>query len=137
MRGALWVVLVLFVSVACTSTPSPSAASSSGGASSTGTSAIQSETGADIVYNRGTHPDGSGRRRIVSSADGSFSFEPAWSPDSSKLLFVRREPDYRDGSELWMVNIDGTGFHQVTHTAAIGDDEYSGVGVAPAHEMRS
>jgi Tol biopolymer transport system component len=62
------------------------------------------------------HPDGTGLARITSTEeDGLFSFGPVWSPDSTKLLFVRGL-DELDSTDLWTVNVDGTGLSQVTHS---------------------
>jgi Dipeptidyl peptidase IV (DPP IV) N-terminal region len=60
------------------------------------------------------HPDGTGLAQITSTGeDGLFSFGPVWSPDSTKLLFVRGL-DELDSTDLWTVNVDGTGLSQVT-----------------------
>jgi Tol biopolymer transport system component len=59
------------------------------------------------------HPDGTGLAAITSSADGLFSFGPAWSPDSTKLLFVRGSDEF-DTTDLWTVNVDGTDLVQIT-----------------------
>jgi Tol biopolymer transport system component len=68
-------------------------------------------------------PDGTGRTQLTSSDDGLLSFDPAWSADSTTLLFVRRTDDFGlDGSDLWTVGVDGTGLFQVTHSPA----EYTG-----------
>jgi Tol biopolymer transport system component len=62
------------------------------------------------------HPDGTGLVQITSSDDDSlFSFGPVWSPDSTKLLFVRGL-DELDSTDLWTVNVDGTDLSQVTHS---------------------
>jgi Tol biopolymer transport system component len=50
-----------------------------------------------------------------------MSFAPVWSHDSQALLFVRREYS-ADGTDLWTVNVDGTGLSQVTDLPA----EYTG-----------
>jgi Tol biopolymer transport system component len=63
------------------------------------------------------HPDGTGLKAITSAADGSFSFGPAWSPDSGRLLFVRSKTDF-DGTDLWTVNVDGSNLAQLTHFPA-------------------
>ena len=63
------------------------------------------------------HPDGTGLAQITSSEeDGLFSFGPVWSPDSTKLLFLRGL-DELDSTDLWKVNVDGTGLSQVTHSS--------------------
>ena len=72
------------------------------------------------------HPDGTERTRITTSEDGLFSFGPAWSPDSTQLLFVRG-PGF-DDTDLWTVNVDGTEMVQVTHQPA----EYGGYGFVPS-----
>ena len=62
------------------------------------------------------HPDGTGLAQLTSSdVDGLFSFGPMWSPDGTKLLFVRGV-DELDSTDLWIVNVDGTSLSQVTHT---------------------
>jgi Tol biopolymer transport system component len=63
------------------------------------------------------HPDGSGRRRVTNPANGDLSFDPVWSPDSTKLLFARihgTQGSYQE--DLWIANADGTGLIQVTNT---------------------
>jgi TolB protein len=40
--------------------------------------------------------------------------EPAWSPDGTKIAFVRSHSNDVDG-EIYAVNVDGTGLTQVTH----------------------
>lgn len=72
------------------------------------------------------HPDGSEVTQITSSEDGLFSFGPAWSPDSTELLFVRGPGKFSD-TDLWAVNVDGTGLLQVTHQPA----EYGGYSWLP------
>jgi Tol biopolymer transport system component len=52
------------------------------------------------------HPDGTGLEAITSNTDGLFSFGPAWSPDSRRLLFVRG-PDEFDTTDLWTVDVAG------------------------------
>ena len=54
------------------------------------------------------NPDGTGERTIVT--DGSYPFEPVWSPDGSRIAFTT------DGIEV--VNLDGTGRRKVTHSSA-------------------
>jgi Tol biopolymer transport system component len=67
------------------------------------------------------HPDGTERTDITPSVDGKLSWAPTWSPDSTKLLFVRFGADGEDPN-LWTVNVDGTALAQVTDSPG----EYSG-----------
>lgn len=53
--------------------------------------------------------DGSNRRTL------SPGFYPTWSPDGSKILFVKRGATFRDGT-LNTINPDGTGFRTVPIT---------------------
>lgn len=71
--------------------------------------ARNSPTGLFVV-----HPDGTGLKAITPAADGSFSFGPAWSPDSGRLLFVRSKTDF-DLVDLWIVRVDGSNLTQLTH----------------------
>jgi Tol biopolymer transport system component len=64
------------------------------------------------------HPDGTGLTEVTSAADGFYSFGAAWSPDSSRLLFVRGRGS-GDGTDLWIQRIDGTGLRQVTHMGTV------------------
>ena len=57
-------------------------------------------------------PDGSDLMPVTSSEDGTFSFGPMWSPDGSRLLFIRGT-DLRSQMDLWIVNADGTNAAQV------------------------
>lgn len=76
------------------------------------------------------HPDGTGLKAITSAADGSYSYSPVWSPDSSKLLFVHGDdPD----PDLWTVNVDGTGLFQLTHDPG----SYSSIAWVPHLETGS
>jgi TolB protein len=61
------------------------------------------------------HPDGTGLQAVTSNTDGLFSFGPAWSPDSTKLLFVRG-PDEFDTTDLWTVDVDGSDLAQLTNS---------------------
>jgi len=64
-------------------------------------------------------PNGTGLRRLTESPANRSDYNPAWSPDSSTLLFERRklEPGAAGGDEtLYAVNADGGGFRQITHS---------------------
>ena len=65
--------------------------------------------GLDIYLARA---DGTGRRRLTASGDGS---SPAWSPDGRKLAFSCTGPT--DGMGICIVNADGSGRHLVTTRA--------------------
>jgi Tol biopolymer transport system component len=76
----------------------------------------------DMADHAGSHDlfviqsDGTGLAQLTATEeDGLFSFGPMWSPDSTKLLFVRGL-DELDSTNLWIVNVDGTSLSQVTHT---------------------
>jgi hypothetical protein len=64
------------------------------------------------------HPDGTGARSLSSSSAGAGSWGPVWAPDGSALVFTRNGSDYQFASELWFVNVDGSGLTQLTHTPA-------------------
>jgi TolB protein len=77
------------------------------------------------------HPNGSGLKRITAPTNGDFSAGPlVWSPDSTKLLFLRIHFTNGSGQEdLWIANADGTGLTQVTNTPDF--EEASGWGTHP------
>jgi Tol biopolymer transport system component len=62
-------------------------------------------------------PDGSHLAQITSSGDGTLSFGPMWSPDGSRLLFIRGT-ELRSAMDVWIVKADGTNPVQVTHSPA-------------------
>ena len=62
-------------------------------------------------------PDGSGLVQITSSDKGTLSFGPMWSPDGTRLLFIRGTK-LRSAMDLWIVNADGTKPVQLTHSPA-------------------
>jgi Tol biopolymer transport system component len=58
-------------------------------------------------------PDGTGLLRLTRVGHAE---SPKWSPDGSRILFVRRlggDPEAPRSTELWQVNADGTGLVQV------------------------
>jgi Tol biopolymer transport system component len=74
------------------------------------------------------HPNGTGLRRVVHSADGGRTNHPWFSPDSKTLVFtsdyaaVSAEPisnphHYQPYGEIFTVNIDGTGIRRLTHNS--------------------
>ena len=49
--------------------------------------------------------------------------EPTWSPDGTKIAFVRSHNNDVDG-EIYTVNVDGTGLTQVTHAPSSGSPDW-------------
>ncbi len=49
--------------------------------------------------------------------------EPTWSPDGTKIAFVRSHSNDVDG-EIYTVNVDGTGLTQVTHAPGSGSPDW-------------
>jgi len=80
------------------------------------------------------HADGTGLHEInvqPASACGGMNAdpnakgcnEPTWSPDGTKLAFVRSFSNDVDG-EIYTVNVDGTGLTQVTHAPGSGSPDW-------------
>jgi Tol biopolymer transport system component len=74
------------------------------------------------------HPNGTGLRRVVHSADGGRTNHPWFSPDSKSLVFtsdlaaVSAEPisnphHYQPYGEIFTINIDGSGLQRLTHNS--------------------
>jgi hypothetical protein len=51
--------------------------------------------------------DGTGRRRLVDSAEDQAATAPAWSPDGRTIAFVHR-PGHQAPTEIWSVPVDGS-----------------------------
>ena len=78
---------------------------------------VTSRDGDYAIY--GMRADGSGQGRLTKGDGGNgtslqdvfFQFEPAWSPDGSRLVFTSR----RDGrSHIYVMSADGSGTKQLT-----------------------
>jgi Tol biopolymer transport system component len=64
------------------------------------------------------HADGTGSTNLTSSLVPEL--EPAWSPDGTRLAFTRRTVVNQDlglyYDDVWLMNADGSGQRQLTHT---------------------
>lgn len=62
-------------------------------------------------------PDGSHRNQLTHARPGVQSFAPAWSPDGTKIVFVRFTPTDKnsDRLDLFTTNRDGTSLRHVTN----------------------
>jgi TolB protein len=73
--------------------------------------------------------DGSGQRRLTWSAAPDLF--PVWSPDGQKIAFLSWR-DRQDGaSDLYVMNADGSGQQDLTHTPSVSDGW--GLKWAPTH----
>jgi dipeptidyl aminopeptidase/acylaminoacyl peptidase len=59
--------------------------------------------------------DGSGRFSVTTNP---FDSEPTWSPDGTKIAFTSDDPD---GTEIHVVNVDGSGEVNITNNPAVED----------------
>jgi Tol biopolymer transport system component len=95
----------------------------------------------DFQYRRTiwiVHSDGTGLRQIpvsgcgglVSSPTSTGCFNPHWSPDGSKFVFVRISAATGE-QDLYTANADGSGLFQVTHTSDIAEDGEGDWGTHP------
>jgi len=73
-------------------------------------------------------PDGSGRHDIPISG-AAVADTPVWSPDGSRLVF---QGSGDRGSQLWVIDADGTNLHQLTPTPAGCPDGLCTEAVNPA-----
>ena len=84
---------------------------------------VWSPDGKEILFSRGdglykVFSDGSGETRLTSTEGGNFTSGYAWSPDGSKISYIKNRYDDIDGprSDLWVMNADGTGKTQLLDT---------------------
>jgi Tol biopolymer transport system component len=65
--------------------------------------------------------DGTGRQTLTTATRASGDFEPAWSPNGRRLAYVhstgRRIGPGTAGTEIWVMNADGTGKRRLTRNA--------------------
>ena len=66
------------------------------------------------------HPDGAGLMELTLPSSGYASYEPVWSPDSTRLLFERVNTN---GESLWIGNTDGGGLTKLADVP--GDTNYA------------
>jgi TolB protein len=69
-----------------------------------------------------TNPDGTGLTKLASVPGDT---DPAWSPDGSKIAFVRLR---EGGAGIWVMNADGTGARRITD----GGPDVDGTDLGPA-----
>jgi hypothetical protein len=55
--------------------------------------------------------DGGNPTKVI---DNDMSWQPSWSPDGKKIVFVKVAPS-NDGTDIWTVNVDGTDLKQLTN----------------------
>ncbi len=67
-----------------------------------------------------TNADGSGTPTNLTSTPGDAESDPVWSPDGTRIAYVRYFSVFAD---VWIMNADGTGQTNLTRTSDI--DEYS------------
>lgn len=68
----------------------------------------RNDAGNDDVYV--IRPDGSALTRLTTSPDSELA--PAWSPDGTRIAYVRLDPGDEQYS-LWVMNADGTNQHEI------------------------
>jgi Tol biopolymer transport system component len=59
------------------------------------------------------YADGTGRVRLTNNGVGDLT--PTWSPDGQKITFHKLSPVAGEGTQLFVMNADGTGETQLTH----------------------
>lgn len=67
--------------------------------------------------------DGTNIKTILRSENGTFNVEPRYSPDGSKIAFMRGKPGV--GQHIYVMNSDGTNLKQITDKGANGDPVWS------------
>jgi Tol biopolymer transport system component len=70
------------------------------------------------------HPDGSGLRQVAPPDGSRGDREPAWSPDGKQIYVISNRSSL---TEIWAINLDGSGLHQIS---SFGDS------LTPEHSLR-
>jgi Tol biopolymer transport system component len=61
--------------------------------------------------------DGTGVSRLTQD-DATDNYAPAWSPDGRRIVFVSRPKGHETGSDIYLMDADGSDLRQLTRTAA-------------------
>ena len=81
-----------------------------------------SRSGLNEIYSMNS--DGGNQRRLTNN--GEIDFNARWSPDKTKIVFVRRVNTNNDFEQIWTMNADGSGQTRLTGpTANVSDHEPS------------
>jgi Tol biopolymer transport system component len=67
--------------------------------------------------------DGSNQVDLTNTkqADNIINFEPTWSPDGTKVTFMRQTPTAGEEQDIWVINANGTSPVNLTHTAGVSE----------------
>jgi TolB protein len=55
--------------------------------------------------------------RVQLTGGNAANIEPSWSPDGTRIVFVRTAAQHGSSPEIYLINADGTGLKRLTHTA--------------------
>jgi Tol biopolymer transport system component len=72
--------------------------------------------------------DGGDLTRLTTSPSGSYDAAPEYSPDGTRLAFIRAPGD---NGALFVANADGSGLHQITADLTLMAGDYGGVAWSP------
>jgi Tol biopolymer transport system component len=72
-------------------------------------------------------PDGRGMTPLTNNLDGNDSDDPAWSPDSSQIVFSHVPPGSTRGADLYVVDRGGNQRRPIAVTALNETDPSWGV----------
>ena len=112
-RRGLPIAAMLLLLAACSGGSAPSA---SPPAKNSTTSTVTSLSGRIVFDNHddvwSINADGTGLTRLTRSPWPQF--DPAWSPDGTRIAFRVDRPDRNDDSEIWLMNADGSDRHRLT-----------------------